>query len=356
MEYLFKTGLQVHSLIGIGDPIIDITAAITKEEQEKYKIPYGQSMLADESNLEFFDIMEKKKDVTYVPGGSLQNSLRVISWCLRLFETPDNTRKITMLGCTGDDEYREKIVNCLNDLKINQMLQVAKGEKTSRCAAGILDKERCLLTEIKASNSLTDEYVEQNMKEICEHDAFLIEGYYIPKKFEIIKKIVKDFKEKKKPIILTLSAVFLLKLYPEQMIEIANDATIIFCNYEEITALAGEEGKYYSDTIELAHKKLSHKRRTLVVTCGKKGVITSRYDYEQDHIDYIYQQYPKYILEDEIVDLNGAGDSFLGGFISQWMLGRSVFACAKSGNATSGVILRNVGCTFDRYKILNLED
>lgn len=356
MENLFKQGLQINSVLGIGDPIVDISAEIEKADLDKFGLAFGQTVFAEDKNIKFFEELEKKKEVSYVPGGSVQNSLRVISWCLRMSNTTDDQRKLTMLGCTGNDTYRQKILDALKEVGVNSLLQISEGESTSRCAAGILEKERCLLTEIKASNSLSDEYIEQNWEEICSHDCFLIEGYFIPKKYNMIKKIVNEFKAKKKPIVITLSAVFLLQHHKEKMVEIANDCNIIFCNMEECEALAGIQGKYYSDTIELAHKQLTPKRRHLIVTCGSKGVISSSYNYEQEHLDYIYQQFPKYILDEEMVDANGAGDAFLGGFVAQWMLGRSIVACAKGGNATSGVILRNVGCQFKNHsKFLDID-
>jgi len=46
------------------------------------------------------------------------------------------------------------------------------------------------------------------------------------------------------------------------------------------------------------------------------------------------------------VDLNGAGDSFLGGFLSQYIKGSSLSSCCKAGNDAASYILKSVGCTF----------
>ena len=53
---------------------------------------------------------------------------------------------------------------------------------------------------------------------------------------------------------------------------------------------------------------------------------------------------------EEITDLNGAGDAFLGGFLSQYMKGSSLYSCCRAGNDASFVILKNVGCTFPKDK------
>ena len=53
---------------------------------------------------------------------------------------------------------------------------------------------------------------------------------------------------------------------------------------------------------------------------------------------------------EEIVDLNGAGDAFLGGFLSRYMKGASLYSCCRAGNDASYAILKNVGCTFPKDK------
>ena len=46
--------------------------------------------------------------------------------------------------------------------------------------------------------------------------------------------------------------------------------------------------------------------------------------------------------------LNGAGDAFLGGFLSQFMKGSSLYSCCTAGNDAAYVILQNIGCTFPK--------
>lgn len=53
---------------------------------------------------------------------------------------------------------------------------------------------------------------------------------------------------------------------------------------------------------------------------------------------------------EDIVDLNGAGDAFLGGFLSQFMRGCSLKSCCRAGNDASYIILQNIGCTFPKDK------
>ena len=65
------------------------------------------------------------------------------------------------------------------------------------------------------------------------------------------------------------------------------------------------------------------------------------------------------IEDEDIKDLNGAGDAFLGGFLAMYLKGNTgnrLFSCCKLGNDAASVILRNVGCTYPKNLKLNMDD
>ena len=339
---------RFQNIIAIGNPIVDISSEIDKESIQKYRLKWGETVFVDPGNVGFFDELESKPQVTYIPGGSIQNTLRVASWCLNM--EPNNVGKfsLTMLGATGTDPYKDKIVNALKSSGVVPLIQSIPNMSTSRCGVGIYKKERCLLTEIRASNCLTEDFVNENLNKIDMNDAFLIEGYFLQEKFEICKKLCLDFNRDKKFIILALSAVFMVQAHFEKILEISNYADMIVGNMEELEAFAGEKGESYKDTFEKVCRKLSNKDRLFVITDGSKGVLVSKYDYKKGKLDFILQSFPTIMKTEEIVDLNGAGDAFLGGFLSQFMKGSSLYSCCRAGNDAASIILKNVGCTFPK--------
>ena len=161
-------------------------------------------------------------------------------------------------------------------------------------------------------------------------------------------KLCLDFNRDKKFIILALSAVFMVQAHFEKILEISNYADMIVGNMEELEAFAGEKGESYKDTFEKVCRKLSNKDRLFVITDGSKGVLVSKYDYKKGKLDFILQSFPTIMKTEEIVDLNGAGDAFLGGFLSQFMKGSSLYSCCRAGNDAASIILKNVGCTFPK--------
>jgi adenosine kinase len=164
--------------LAIGNPIVDISAEVTRDILIKYNLKFGETVFANQSNSGFYLELENMPQVTYIPGGSIQNTLRVAALCLNM-ENKANYFKLTMLGATGDDNYRNKIISAFNQLGVQHILEKIPNMQTSRCGVGIHQKERCLLPEIRASNCISEQFIKEHEKEIFEHDALLIEGYFL---------------------------------------------------------------------------------------------------------------------------------------------------------------------------------
>ena len=346
----------INSIIGIGNPIIDITANLDKESLQKYGLKWGEIAFASPENVTFFDEIEKKAEVTYIPGGSVQNVLRVASWCLN--SDPNNKNKnykFTMLGSVGNDINKDKVINSLKSCGVNTLLQVIPDMKTSRCAVGTYKKERCLLTEINASNNLSEEFVSQHGQEILSHEALIIEGYFLKERFELCKKLCEEFIKLKKIIILTLCDPFMIEFHKEKILEIANISDMIVGNFRAAEILADGRGKNMKETFEKIHKKLINKERLLIITAGCQGAFCTKYNYQKNELEFIFQDFPQNIKNSEIVDLNGAGDAFFGGWCCQQMQGKTLSACCKCGNEMANIVMRNIGCTFPKNIKINFK-
>jgi len=49
-----------------------------------------------------------------------------------------------------------------------------------------------------------------------------------------------------------------------------------------------------------------------------------------------------------LVDTNGAGDAFVGGFLAQLVLGKQVSERVRAGNFAARTIIQRSGCTFPK--------
>lgn len=60
------------------------------------------------------------------------------------------------------------------------------------------------------------------------------------------------------------------------------------------------------------------------------------------------QEYPVVELkESEIVDTNGAGDAFVGGFLAMYAQNKSYELCVECGNFAAREIIKRSGCSVD---------
>ena len=357
-----QTMSQIHgadSLIAIGNPIVDITVTIDKDTIQNCGLEWGHTVFNNDTTQKFLDDLDKRPIVTYTPGGSIMNTLRVCSWCLNMNPNDAGKYKITMLGAVGNDIFKDKIINSLKEAKVEPLLEIINQQSTSRCGVGIYKKDRCLVPDIQASKYLSKEFIEDKKDIIFNHEVLLIEGYFLKENYELCKYLCEEFNKEKKLVILTLSAVVIIQNNIDKIKEIANMSDMIIGNMEETEVLAGGKNAVFQETYEKVHKILSPRNRLLVVTCGSHGVYCSKYNYKSMRLELILQCFPNFVKNDEIVDLNGAGDAFLGGFLAMYLKGNTgnrLFSCCKAGNDAASVILRNVGCTYPKNLKLNLDD
>ena len=59
------------------------------------------------------------------------------------------------------------------------------------------------------------------------------------------------------------------------------------------------------------------------------------------------KQYPVIALpKEQLVDTNGAGDAFVGGFLAALIKGKDVAASCKAGSYAASIVIQHSGCTY----------
>ena len=53
-----------------------------------------------------------------------------------------------------------------------------------------------------------------------------------------------------------------------------------------------------------------------------------------------------HLKPEQIVDTNGAGDSFVGGFLAAYQLGKEFDDCVKVGIDLASQVVQRIGCSF----------
>jgi hypothetical protein len=64
-------------IVGLGNPIVDISANTDEPTIQKFYLGFGRTVFRNEQNEGIFGYLESQPDVTYIPGGSVTNSIRI---------------------------------------------------------------------------------------------------------------------------------------------------------------------------------------------------------------------------------------------------------------------------------------
>jgi adenosine kinase len=131
------------------------------------------------------------------------------------------------------------------------------------------------------------------------------------------------------------------------MIDFFRYVDFLFGNETEAKAFAKSEGWTTENIAEIACKISmipvaagKEKTRTVVITQGSDPTLVA-------HFGKV-AEYPIIKLEKEqLVDTNGAGDAYVGGFLAKLVQNCSMDVCARAGAKAASVIVQRSGCTFD---------
>lgn len=135
-----------------------------------------------------------------------------------------------------------------------------------------------------------------------------------------------------------------------QVNEILEHADYVFCNEDEAKCFADTNKLAYESLKDVAvaiakwNKQNTKRPRVAIITQGKDPILVA---IAQEGSDVVQREFPVPAIEQElIVDTNGAGDSFVGGFLSQVVLGKDIDTAISAGIWLSGQVIQRNGCTF----------
>jgi adenosine kinase len=330
-------------ILGMGNPLLDISAVVTQETFDKYGLKPGDAILAEEKHMPLFAELAAKPDVKYIAGGATQNSIRVAQWML---QEPGMT---AYMGCIGDDEYGKKLADACKTDGVQAMYLVDKSTPTGKCACTIMDNERSLTTDLSAANNYKETHLKEPAQWQVLEGAKIVysAGFFITVSPPSIELASEAMLKKGAIYCLNLSAPFIVQVPPfRAVIEKTLPAVdYLFGNETEARAYAEAVG-WETEDVEFIATRLS-----LVPGAGnkppRKVVITQGSDPTVVAIKGHVTKYPVIKLpKEKLVDTNGAGDSFVGGFLAALSKGKNMEACCKAGAYAASVVIQHSGCTY----------
>ncbi|CAB1312375.1 unnamed protein product [Coregonus sp. 'balchen'] len=188
--------------------------------------------------------------------------------------------------------------------------------------------------------------LEENWKLVEKAKVYYIAGFFLTVSLESIQKVAKHASENNKLFTLNLSAPFISQFFKDALMKVMPYVDVLFGNETEAAMFSKEQGFETEDIKEIAKKaqalpKVNKKRARIVVfTQGKDATIMTK---GGDKIE----MFPVLKIDQkDIVDTNGAGDAFVGGFLSELVQEKGFEQCVKAGHYAANVVIRQAGCTF----------
>ncbi|KAJ8406734.1 hypothetical protein AAFF_G00296500 [Aldrovandia affinis] len=330
-------------LFGMGNPLLDISAVVDKDFLDKYGLKPNDQILAEDKHKALFEEIVKKSKVEYHAGGSTQNSVKIAQW---MIQQPHKVA--TFFGCIGKDKFGEILKRKAEEAHVDARYYEQGEEPTGTCAACITGDNRSLIANLAAANCYKKEKhldLEDNWELVEKARVYYIAGFFLTVSPDSILKVSKHASENNKVFGLNLSAPFISQFFKEPMMKVMPYVDVLFGNETEAATFAREQGFETEDIKEIAKlvqslPKMNEKRQRIVVfTQGKDETVATKGDK--------VVTFPVLdIDQSDIVDTNGAGDAFVGGFLSELVQERPLEQCIAAGHYAANVIIRRVGCTF----------
>ena len=328
-------------LFGMGNPLLDISSDVSSDYLAKYDLKPNDAILAEAKHLPIYQDLVDNYTVEYIAGGATQNTIRVAQWML---QKPFVT---SYIGCVGKDSFGKQLENrALGDgVKVQYMVQ--DQEPTGTCACLITEKVRSLVANLGAANCYKKAHLDQKENwALVERAQFVyIAGFFLTVSTDSILEVGKHCAEKNKYFTMNLSAPFISFAFKEQLLSALPYIDVLFGNENEGEAIAQALELGTKDLKEIACKlaafpKENKKReRTVIITQGPGPVLLC-----QNGIVTESSIIP--IAEEDILDTNGAGDAWVGGFLSQLVQGKTIKESLAGGHYAANIVIKRSGCTF----------
>ncbi|KIM69958.1 hypothetical protein SCLCIDRAFT_494404 [Scleroderma citrinum Foug A] len=339
---------QTFQLFCIGNPLLDMQAKNGEKLLEKYTLKANDAILAEEKHAPIYQEIVRDYAVTYVAGGASQNAARGAAYVL----PPDS---VVYVGCVGDDELADQLRAANKREGLHERYLIKKGEKTGACAVVLTGHHRSLVTTLRAAEKFEKSHLSspEVAPLVDAAKVFYVEGFFLTHGTESVLEVSKKASEASKVFVLNLSAPFIPQFFGAQLSSVLFYCDIIIGNETEAEAYATAAGlKDPKDLVATARAiatlpKANKARRIVIFTHGPKSTILVSSEDPANPKEYKVTPIP----DEQIVDTNGAGDAFAGGFLGAFVAGKTIDECVEVGHKLGAMSVQLVGPQYKQPKV-----
>ncbi|ODN75185.1 hypothetical protein L202_06383 [Cryptococcus amylolentus CBS 6039] len=339
-------------VVAIGNPLLDIQ--VNPDEGpaylKKYDLKSNDAILAEEKHMGIYDDIVANAKVTYVAGGAAQNAARAASYVLP-------PKSVAYIGSVGDDDLKQTLEKVNEAEGVQSAYQVQPTSKTGACAVILSGHDRSLCTTLRAAEEFTPSHLStpEVAKLIDGAKYFYIGGFFLTHGVESALEIAKTAASKGKIVVLNLSAPFIPQFFKVQLEALLPHVDVLIGNESEAASYATATGMSDAPVKEIAAalaalpKTNNSRPRVVVITQGADStlVASSSPSGSAGNLgpsDENPKTYPvSKLSDDQIVDTNGAGDMFAGGFLGALAQGKTLDESIEIGHKLGQMCVGQIG-------------
>jgi len=243
------------------------------------------------------------------------------------------------MGCVGDDDFAKIMADAATADGVDVRYMVDAATPSGTCAVAVKGGERSLVANLAAANNYKIAHVKESANWALVDAARVVysAGFFLTVAPDAMLEVAQACTAAGKTYCLNLSAPFLAQVPPfkKAMMDVMPHVSVLFGNETEARAFAESEGWATQDTQEIAAKiaalpKASGTRgRTVVITQGADATVV--YENGRTHLVPVIP-----LAADKLVDTNGAGDAFVGGFLTGLAGGATLSDALDSRDRSGG--------------------
>jgi len=336
-----------YQIFCLGNPLLDVQVRDGEALLKKYDLEANNAILAEEKHHPIYEEIVKNYPVTYVAGGASQNAARGAAYVLP-------PKSVVYAGCVGDDDLAEQLRAANKREGLDEVYLVKKGEKTGACAVILTGQHRSLVTTLRAAEKFEVSHLSSPTVAPLVQGAkvFYVEGFFLTHGVASVLELSKHASANNKTFVLNLSAPFIAQFFTSQLEQVLRYTDIVIGNESEAQEYAKAILK--SDTTDIAqiakgiaaYPKDNARQRVVIITQGPESTILV------DKANPEGKVYPVTPIASElIVDTNGAGDAFAGGFLGAYVAGKTLGECVEVGHKLGAMCVKQIGPQFEWPKV-----
>eukprot|EP01108_Squamamoeba_japonica_P002516 TRINITY_DN2210_c0_g1_i3.p1 TRINITY_DN2210_c0_g1~~TRINITY_DN2210_c0_g1_i3.p1 ORF type:complete len:378 (-),score=220.30 TRINITY_DN2210_c0_g1_i3:388-1455(-) len=335
-------------LIGMGNPLLDISSEVKPELLTKYGLEPSNAILAEEKHMPLYAEMVKDYDVQYVPGGSALNTVRAANWLL------GDKAHTGYFGSVGKDDNADILKHEANKEGVFTHFCVDDSKPTGTCAALITDHKRSLVANLAAAEAFKTEHVSSETAQamLAKAKVLYVTAFFLTHSPDAAMELGKYAAEKNVPFVMNVSAPFLVQvpIFKERVLALFEYADYVFCNEHEAAALGeamgwgADLGVVAQKTAALPKKNGARARRVIFTHGGEPAVLTG------GDSPNVTRHAVVPLADGELVDENGAGDAYVGGFLAGLSLDEPIEKCFANAAYCAWTVIRRHGCALPADK------